>query len=120
MAIASHAKDGILFVRIDDARLLEESRIEQLEQELLTSLNNSVEERVVINFAKVQFMSSSMLGKLVKVHKKAKEFKVKVKFCSIAPDIQEVFKITRLDKLFDIEKDEETARKAFLKRGIFG
>jgi hypothetical protein len=31
-----------------------------------------------------------------------------------------VFKITKLDKLFDIEADEASARAAFMKRGWFG
>jgi hypothetical protein len=31
-----------------------------------------------------------------------------------------VFKITRLDKLFEIESDEASARAAFMKRGWFG
>jgi len=43
-----------------------------------------------------------------------------VRLCSISPDIREVFKITRLDKLFEIEADEEAARKAFMRRGWFG
>jgi hypothetical protein len=31
-----------------------------------------------------------------------------------------VFKITKLDKLFEIEDDEVAARKAFMRRGWFG
>ena len=75
---------------------------------------------MILDFEKVQFMSSSMLGKLVKIQKKCKQFKVKLKLSSISPDIMQVFKITKLDKMFDIAKDEEAARKAFLKRGLFG
>ena len=120
MSVSSESRDGILFLRVGYQRLLEESQLEQLEKDLLAAIDKSSEERVVLNFAPVQFMSSSALGKLIKLEKKCKEFKVKLKLCSIAPDIREVFKITRLDKVFDIEKDEETARKAFLKKGLFG
>ncbi|MCA9241251.1 MAG: STAS domain-containing protein, partial [Planctomycetales bacterium] len=73
-----------------------------------------------IDFSPVQFMSSSMLGKLVKIHKNCKEYKAKLKLSGVSDDIREVFKITRLDKLFDFEKDIEAARKAFMKRGLFG
>jgi anti-sigma B factor antagonist len=65
-------------------------------------------------------MSSSMLGKLVQTHKKCAEFKVKLKLCSIDPEIRQVFKITKLDKLFDIDPDEAAARKAFMHKGWFG
>lgn len=120
MALSTATRDGILFIQFDDVRLLDEARIEQVETEVLTAIDASSEGRVIMDFAKVQFMSSSMLGKLVKIHKKCQGYKAKLKLCSITPEIAEVFKITRLDKLFDIEKDAEAARKKFNKRGIFG
>jgi len=120
MAITTAKRDGILFIQLDDARLLDEARIQKVEQDALEAIDGSDETRVVMDFSKVQFMSSSMLGKLVAIHKKVKGYKAKLKLASVSPEIQEVFKITRLDKLFDIEKDAEAARKAFLKKGLFG
>jgi hypothetical protein len=38
----------------------------------------------------------------------------------VSPDILQVFKITKLNKVFDIQPDEPTARKSFSKRGFFG
>jgi anti-sigma B factor antagonist len=120
MSLSSYTKDGILTIVFDDARILDEVKLEQLSTELLEMLNKTTEERVVLDFRNVKFMSSSFLGKLVQVHKKTVEFKVKLKLCSIDPEIRQVFKITRLDKLFDIEADEAAARAAFMKRGWFG
>ena len=120
MALSSAKRDDILFLEIGDFRLLDEARIEQLEKDIYEAIDQSSEGRVVLDFRNVEFMSSAMLGKLVKVHKKCQGFKVKLKLCSVSPEILEVFKITRLNKLFDIEKDAESARKAFNKRGIFG
>ena len=120
MSLTATSQDGVLVLAIDDQRLLDEARIEQLEKDIYAEIDKSSEEKVVLDFQKVEFMSSSMLGKLVKVHKKCQQFKAKLKFCSISKDILEVFKITRLDKLFDIESDLESAKKAFNKRGFFG
>lgn len=120
MSLTSYAKDGILTVCLTDARILDEVKLDEVGNDLMEMLNKTSEERVILDFRAVQFMSSSMLGKLVQLHKKCKEFKVQLKLCSIASDIREVFKITKLDKLFDIEKDEEAARKAFMRRGWFG
>ncbi len=120
MAISTATRDGILFVQLNDARLLDEGRIQQVEQEVLQAVDASTESRIVLDFSKVQFMASSMLGKLVAVHKKIKSFKAKLKLANLTPEILEVFKITRLDKVFDIEKDTEAARKAFLRKGLFG
>ncbi len=120
MAITTAIRDGILCIQIDDVRLLDEQKIEKLEHELDAAIDASTEGRVILDFSKVQFMSSSMLGKLVKTQKKVTGYKAKMKLASVSPDIKEVFKITRLDKLFSIEPDVETARKAFLKKGLFG
>lgn len=120
MAVTTATRDGILFIQLDDARLLDEGLIQKVDREITNAVDASESTRVVLDFTKVQFMSSSMLGKLVAVHKKVKGYKAKLKLASVTPDIQEVFKITRLDKLFDIEKDADAARKAFLKKGLFG
>lgn len=120
MSLTSYSKDGILTIVFEDARILDETKLEQLSRDLMELLNKTTEERVILDFRNVKFMSSSMLGKLIQVHKKAGEFKVKLKFCSIDPEIRQVFKITKLDKLFDIEADEAAARAAFMKRGWFG
>jgi len=120
MSLSSYTKDGILTIVFDDARILDETKLEQLGRDLMELLNKTTEERVILDFRNVKFMSSSMLGKLVQVHKKTVEFKVKLKLCAIDPEIRQVFKITKLDKLFDIESDEAAARAAFMKRGWFG
>ncbi len=120
MSIDSYAKDGVLTIQFQTPRILDEAQLEEVTREVLAQLDKSTEDKVILDFAPVQFMSSSMLGKLVMIHKKCKEFKVKLKLSGISPDIREVFKISRLDKLFDIEADQAAARKAFLKRGLFG
>jgi anti-anti-sigma factor len=120
MSLTSYSKDGILTVVFEDARILDETKLDQLSRDLAEMLNKTTEERVILDFRNVKFMSSSMLGKLIQVQKKAGEFKVKLKFCSIDPEIRQVFKITKLDKVFDIEADDAAARAAFMKRGWFG
>jgi anti-anti-sigma factor len=120
MSLSNYTKDGILTVVFDDARILDETKLEELGRELAETLNKTTEERVILDFRNVKFMSSSMLSKLVGVNRKASEFKVKLKLCSIDSEIRQVFKITKLDKLFDIEADEASARAAFMKRGWFG
>jgi anti-anti-sigma regulatory factor len=54
-----------------------------------------------------------MLGKLVLLQKKCKSDKVALKLCGISPNVMEVFTITKLNKLFEIVKDESTAVGGF-------
>ncbi len=116
-----HVTEGkTLVIRFTEGRILDESRIRALGDEMIKLLDRTEQENVLLNFRRVDFMSSAMLGTLVKFHKKCKEYKATLKLSDISPDILEVFKITRLTKLFDIEKDEASALKAFNKKGWFG
>ena len=119
MSVSTEVQNGVVIISFADARILDEARIRGLGKELTEILGKSEEERVVLNFRNVEFMSSAMLGMLVSFNKRCKEFKVKLKLCGIVPEIREVFKITRLDKLFDIQSDVETALSAFGRRGFF-
>ena len=58
-------------------------------------------------------MSSAMLGQIMKLAKQAKNDKIDLKLSDITPEIMEVFKLTRLDKILDIQKTEAAALTAF-------
>lgn len=119
MPLQTAAKDGILTVFITDERLVDPVVLTRLFDDLDVILSKTTEDRVILDFAAVQFMASSALGKLVQFQKKSKEYNAKVKLSGISSQIYEVFKITKLNKVFDIAKDEAAARKAFQKSGIF-
>ena len=120
MAIKSRSSSGILTIYFVDTKLLDESKMQQVNRELTELLDKTDEENVILDFRRIEFMSSAMLGKLVQIHKRCKEYKVKLKLCNISAEIRKVFKITKLDKLFEIYDDEDAARAAFGKRGWFG
>ena len=69
-------------------------------------------EKLILNFAIVDFLSSAALGKLITLDKKVKAHSGKLKLCNIRPEIYEVFAITKLNKLFDIKTDEAEALAA--------
>ena len=52
-------------------------------------------------------------GKLITMDKKVKAAGGKLRLCSIRSDIKEVFKITRLDKLFTIVDNRDKAVEGF-------
>jgi anti-anti-sigma factor len=95
------------------ARILDEATIRSIGEELFAILDKSEERNVLLDFRAVQFMSSSTLGLLIRFAKRCKEFNAKLKLCGISAQILQVFKITGLDKVFDIQKDQQTAIAAF-------
>jgi anti-sigma B factor antagonist len=121
-SLKSQEIEDVLVVYFTDAKILDEARIQQIGKELaeMAGSASSSTKKMVLNFQGVQFMSSAMIGKLVLLNKKCKSSEVDLKLCQISPNVLEVFKITRLNKVFDIHPDEEKALKAFSKKGWFG
>ena len=103
----------VTVVGFRDQRIIEELGIQEMAQELFQLVEAEGRKKILLNFAAVAFMSSAALGKLITMHKKVKASNGVLKFCNIRPEIFEVFAITRLDRLFDIKKDEEEGLAAF-------
>ncbi|MFO0870325.1 MAG: STAS domain-containing protein [Pirellulales bacterium] len=119
-SVWSQKNGEVLVIYFNDAKILDESRINQIHADLNDMVSKSEHGKVVLNFQNVAFMSSAMIGKLILIHKKCKADQVNIKLSNISPNIMEVFKIMKLNKLFDIHADEGTAVKAFEKSGWFG
>ena len=115
--LKDEAKGEIRIIAIDVVRLVDGAAIEQCYREIVEVLNRTEESHVLLHFGRVAFMSSAALGMLIRVNKKCKEFNIALKLCNISPEIREVFKITSMDKIFDIHDDDAQALEAFKKSG---
>ncbi len=104
---------GVTVASFADAELVAEQVIEEVSGQLETLADNPGFERVVLNFREVRFMSSSMLGVLLKFSRKVKAVEGQLKLCCIAPHLREVFKITKFDRILDIFDEETAALDAF-------
>lgn len=58
--------------------------------------------RLVLDLGDVQYLSSAALGKLINLKKKVGEVSGELRIENLHPDLLEVFRITRLDQVFDI------------------
>ncbi|QEF98996.1 STAS domain protein [Stieleria maiorica] len=110
----------ILVVGFMDSKILDSQRIEQVGRELQDAVPQAIHKKLLLNFRGVSFMSSAMITKLVMLNKSCKAQGVALKFCEVSPNVLEVFKITKLNKLFDIQGSEDKAIASFEKKGWFG
>ena len=70
-----------------------------------TKINKLIEEgqkNFTFNFSQCDFIDSTGLGALVSIYKKCDEKGGSVKLKSLKPDVEKLFKLTRLDKVFEI------------------
>ena len=56
----------------------------------------------IFNFSQCDFIDSTGLGALVSIYKKCAEKDGSVKLKSLKPDVEKLFKLTRMDKVFEI------------------
>jgi len=103
----------VTVVQFVDRKILDEANIQEMGQELFDLVERQQHKKLLLNFSNVEFLSSVALGKLITLNKKCKENKAQLKLCGIRGEIFEVFTITKLDKLFDIEGDEADALAKF-------
>ena len=103
---------GATVVSFVDRKILDETNIQEIGQELFDLVDEEGARDLVLNFSNVEYLSSAALGKLITLNKKVKQADGRLKLCAIKPPIFEVFTITKLDKLFDIYDTQESALKS--------
>ena len=100
-------------VEFADRKILEELSISEIGDELGRLVDDVPGIKLLLSFANVEHMSSAALGMLITLNKKVADAAGVLKLSDIAPQIYEVFKITRLNQLFDISDTAENAVASF-------
>jgi anti-anti-sigma factor len=91
-----------------DTRILDETAIQEVGQELMDAAEKAKSVgTLIVDCRRVRIMSSAMIGKLVLLNKKTKTDNTKLRFWNIRPKVFEIFRITKLDKVFEITDESE-------------
>ncbi|MHC4426355.1 MAG: STAS domain-containing protein [Planctomycetota bacterium] len=96
-------------VSFTDEKILEEQDIKALQDSIMSVIEQAERINLILDFGNVRFLSSAVLGLLIRISKRIYERDGQLRLCNINPKIYEIFKITRLTKTFDIYKDVESA-----------
>ena len=73
--------------------------------EFRTKINKLIEEGnkdFIFDFSECTFIDSTGLGALVSIYKKCAEKGGSIKLKALNPEVEKLFKLTRLDKVFQI------------------
>ncbi len=98
-----------------DEKILEDKDIQALQESITSVIEQAERINLILDFCNVRFLSSAVLGLLIRISKKIYERDGQLKLCNIYPKIYEIFKITRLTKIFDIYQDIESATETLPK-----
>ena len=92
-----------------DEKLLEERDIAAIQDSVMSVIEQAEKLNLILDFSHVKFLSSAVLGLLIRISKKIYERDGNLGLCNINSKIYEIFKITRLTKIFDIYPDQQSA-----------
>lgn len=103
----------VVQVEFIDRNILDEANIQQIGEEITGIVEASASPKLLISFQNVDHLSSAALGTLITINNRVKTRKGQLRLANIDPQIYEVFKITKLDKLFQIHDSSESAMSSF-------
>lgn len=109
--------DDATVVAFTNEKILEETDVRALRESIEAVIEQAGSIRLVLDFRHVKFLSSAVLGLLIRISKRIHEQGGQLRLCNIHPGIYEVFKITRLTNIFDIFDDVESAAQSFTDNG---
>lgn len=103
----------VTVVTFTDRKILDEQNIQAIGEQLFALVDELGKKKLLLNFGNVEYLSSAALAKLMILNRKVNTAKGKLMMCSISDQILEVFEITKLNKIFSIQPNEEEALEKF-------
>ena len=114
---SSHLKikraGSVSVVEFADRKILEELSIQEIGEEVRRLAEAEPGAKLLLNFQNVDHLASAALGMLITLHKKVQERDGALKLSNINRQIFQVFRITRLNRVFDIHETAEQALESF-------
>lgn len=99
-------------VEFRNASLMDPTELEHIGQSLYRLVDAEDRRRLVLDFEKVQYLSSQAVGIILTINKKLSTLPhSKLVLCGVGPKLQELLKITRLDRILTIKPSQREAVK---------
>lgn len=92
----------VTFVTFEEEKILDEAQISRLREAFEPIIEKNQDHKLLLNFTNVKFMTSAVLGLLVRIHKKVTELGGTMQLSNLDNNLYRVFEITQLTKIFDI------------------
>jgi anti-sigma B factor antagonist len=111
--VAVVQEKDIRIVEFTNNKILDEANIAEIGNTLNALIDEMSSPKLLLDFNTVDHLSSAALGMLINANNRIKQKNGKFRLANIKPQILEVFRITKLDKLFRIFPTRQDAVKSF-------
>ena len=110
-----HQIDKATVVEFRTNSLMDALILQEIGESLYHLVDAQDRRNVVLDFEKVQYLSSQAIGIVLSMHKKLSALKnSRMILCGVGPKLMELMKITRLDKVLTIKPSQTEAVNAMI------
>ena len=112
--ISTRQEDGVIVVRFNDHHLFDERTVRDVADQITAALpSDGSPIRLILDFAGVELISSSLLSKLIMLQRRIDGTGGKLRLCELSGILQSVFRTSNLDRLFAIDRDVRASLSMF-------
>jgi len=112
--ISMRQEDGVNVIRFNDHHLFDERTVRDVAEQITAAIpNDGSPIRLILDFAGVELISSSLLSKLILFQRRIDASRGKLRLCELSSVLQQVFRTSNLDRLFSIDRDQRSALATF-------
>jgi len=104
---------NVTIVNFVDSAIMDTLKIQELAGQLYDLVDKQNIKRLILDFSQVRFLSSQTLGVLLNLRKKMDAIKGRLVICGMRKELHKLFRITRVDKIFDFYDNEQQALNSF-------
>jgi anti-sigma B factor antagonist len=104
---------AIAFVHSE--RIIGTGDVSKFGDEIIRFLEKRPDSHLLLNFEKVDFMSTAMLTELLRINDVVRTQRGSLRVCGLREEMKQVFEVTKLDTIFRIEKDCTECAKRYNK-----
>ena len=104
--------DKYTIIEFKNPSLMDPLELEQIGQQLYRLVDEEDRRKIVLDFERVQYLSSQAIGIVLTMNKKLGSLSnSKLVLCGVGPRLMELLKITRLDRLLTVKPTQREAVK---------
>ena len=106
-SVQIHNVDGLLVAEFWNCLRLDPAPVQELHDRYEAHVKAGGRPEVVIDLEGVDFSGSAALGNFVALHRTARQHGGRLVFCKVEPTVAEVFRASKLERLFEFVADRE-------------
>lgn len=111
--ISVKRSDEVTIVYFRDEPILDFPHACQLGREFGDLLNATDHPRIIVDFRDVEYMGAMVIAELISARRHISERNGSLKLCGMHENIRDIFRLMKVDELFEIHDTREEASQSF-------